>query len=59
VSRFQRQSDGGLRAGATRDLSERGEIGWLSLQQPAEIEELDQAEREAVLETGVEREMHE
>jgi hypothetical protein len=40
-------------------LRERGELGRLSLQQAAHIEELDKAERETMLETGMERELHE
>jgi hypothetical protein len=59
VSGFEREGDRGLRACANCDLRERGEIGRLTLQQAAKIEELDQAECEAVLETGMERQMHE
>lgn len=59
MSGFERERDRGLRACATRDLSEQARIGRLSLQQAPEIEELDQAERETVLEAGVERKLHE
>lgn len=59
MSGFERERDRGLCACATRDLSEQGGIGRLSLQQAPEIEELDQAERETVLEARVERKLHE
>ena len=53
VSRFERERDRALRRSPDRHLSEPSRIGGLPLEQPTKIEELHQAEREAVLEGRV------
>lgn len=54
VSRLERERDRALRRCPDRHLREQSRIGGLPLQQPAKIEELHQAESEAVLESCVE-----
>ena len=59
MSRFKRERDRALRRRSDRHLSEQSRIGGLPLEQPSEIEELHQAEGEAMLEGRVQREVHE
>jgi hypothetical protein len=59
LSGFEGDGDRTLRPCSYRNLRKQGRIGRFPLEQPAKIKELHQAEREAVLEGRVQREVHE
>jgi hypothetical protein len=59
VSGFEREGDRTLSPRAGGHLNQEGGIGGLPLQQAPEIEVLYQANSEAVLESRVQREVHE